>query len=217
GTYGGNLLNSGETITLSYGLSTPVISFTYSDDAPWPTEPDGSGFSLVLADPDSAPDHSLPASWIAGTFSNGTPGRDETPCPTFTDWQNMHFTPGQLADPGISGAGADPDGDSIINLLEYALGTGPFDPNNRSGLIFGLVIKDGGIDYFAITFRRLLCRDHLTYTVQFSANLQIWIDDHTTVVSIASNGDGTETVTFRSNTPLSALGKAFLRLKVSEQ
>ena len=53
--------------------------------------------------------------------------------------------------------------------------------------------------------------------MQFSTTRQIWINDRTTVVFIASNGDGTETVTLRANTLLSILGKAFLRLKVSEQ
>ncbi|HEY9247598.1 MAG TPA: hypothetical protein VIO38_00625, partial [Rariglobus sp.] len=38
---------------------------------------------------------------------------------TFSEWQAASFTPGQLADPAISAATADPDGDGMANLHEY--------------------------------------------------------------------------------------------------
>jgi lysophospholipase L1-like esterase len=40
-------------------------------------------------------------------------------------WRHGHFAAGELADPGISGAGADPDGDGRSNALEFALGLNP--------------------------------------------------------------------------------------------
>ena len=47
----------------------------------------------------------------------------------FLLWQEAHFTADQLADPGISGANADPDGDGITNAQEFAHSLDPETPN----------------------------------------------------------------------------------------
>lgn len=44
----GSLSNSGSTITLVDDSDEVVFSFTYGDDAPWPTNADGGGVSLSL-------------------------------------------------------------------------------------------------------------------------------------------------------------------------
>ena len=44
---------------------------------------------------------------------------------TFEDWRALVFTPAQIADPSISGAEADPDGDHLRNFAEFALGRDP--------------------------------------------------------------------------------------------
>ena len=41
------------------------------------------------------------------------------------NWRDMHFDSDELGIPAISGSDADPDGDSLPNLLEFALGTDP--------------------------------------------------------------------------------------------
>ena len=43
----------------------------------------------------------------------------------FEAWREAEFTASELADPLISGAGADPDRDGLKNFLEYALGLPP--------------------------------------------------------------------------------------------
>ncbi len=65
--YGGNLSNSGETITLTNASSAVVDTLTYSDHSPWPASPDGTGPSLELKDPNL--DNSLPTSWLASINS----------------------------------------------------------------------------------------------------------------------------------------------------
>ncbi|MCB1128626.1 MAG: LamG domain-containing protein, partial [Verrucomicrobiae bacterium] len=43
---------------------------------------------------------------------------------TFSDWQSTHFTPSEIL-AGDHESDADPDGDSLVNLAEYALGSDP--------------------------------------------------------------------------------------------
>lgn len=52
----------------------------------------------------------------------------------FTTWRAQFFTPEQLANPAVSGLDADPDGDQITNVGEYAFGTDPTAPNTGGGL-----------------------------------------------------------------------------------
>ena len=54
-------------------------------------------------------------------------GQDAAPLPpdTFDEWRHAYFTPEQLADESVSGPGADPDGDGVSNLLEYAFNLDP--------------------------------------------------------------------------------------------
>lgn len=50
---------------------------------------------------------------------------------TFADWQRLHFSDAERADPALEasrwGAAADPDGDGHANLLEYAFATSPLE------------------------------------------------------------------------------------------
>lgn len=77
GTYTGQLDNSGEKITLSHPLGTPVFSVTYYDRPNWPLTPDLADFSLVPVNPDisQAPDNGY--RWRASTNPGGSPGVDD--------------------------------------------------------------------------------------------------------------------------------------------
>ncbi len=55
---------------------------------------------------------------------------DGTPA-TFAEWSGAAFTPEQQADPAVSGAGADPDGDGAPNAAEFAARTRPLDGGSR--------------------------------------------------------------------------------------
>ncbi|MFK8114790.1 MAG: DUF4347 domain-containing protein [Rubripirellula sp.] len=72
GEYSGGLSGGGELITLSDAAGNLIDSVEYDDTDPWPTEPDGNGFTLALTDP--ALDNSLASSWAASNQINGTPG-----------------------------------------------------------------------------------------------------------------------------------------------
>lgn len=94
----------------------------------------------------------------------------------------------------VIAAGADPDGDGLINLQEFAFGTDPtvfsldpltFTPGDdvtRPGLPVALNQATGeGADFHAVFGRR---KDFQTaglrYTVQFSASLDVWVNSNVT-------------------------------------
>ena len=74
GEFGGQLSNDGEQITLLDADGGTVLDFVYNDQLPWPTAPDGEGFSLVLIAPATNPAHADPTSWRPSVAGGGSPG-----------------------------------------------------------------------------------------------------------------------------------------------
>lgn len=213
GTYPNSLSNGGERLALSYALNTSIIDFTYDDSAPWPTSPDGGGYSLVLVDPASGPDHALASSWAAGTVIGGTPGAPEPDLTGLADYLSGYFTPAEMADPAISGPLADPDKDGYSNLLEYAfLG----DPTLYDSPVTHGTVDNGGMTYPSITFLQRIPSTDLTYSPQLSGDLAVWDEGaaHLVEESSIDQGDGTFLVTARSLTPVDGTNSQYLRVKV---
>ncbi len=75
GVYTDGLDNGGETLTLKDAGGVTRVSFLYDDNAPWPAQADGEGFSLVLRDAALAPANA--ASWRASGRRHGSPGRED--------------------------------------------------------------------------------------------------------------------------------------------
>ena len=77
GTYTGQLDNSGEQLSLTHALGTPIFSVTYDDRPDWPVGPDVADFSLVQTMPgiSQAPDKGN--RWRASTNPGGSPGADD--------------------------------------------------------------------------------------------------------------------------------------------
>ena len=198
-----SLANGGEEIAIiAQDGTTDIQRFEYDDKFPWPESSDGPGFSLVLIAPETTPDHSLPESWRASTASGGSPGASDAS--TFT------------GDPE-----ADGDGDSIVAFLEYAIGANDADGGDFLLLPSGTVAShDSGTgvvdEFLTLTFRRNLAADDLIYEVEVGSDLAGW-STSTTFISRVNNGDGTSSEVYRSNTPLSAQIRQFIRLKVSER
>ena len=74
GEYSGNLSNDGELLTLKAADDSVIQAITYNDNAPWPEEADGDGFSLVLVCPESHPDTSVASHWRVSRVLDGNPG-----------------------------------------------------------------------------------------------------------------------------------------------
>ncbi len=77
GVYGGKLSNGGERLTLVHAAGKPIFDAAYGTAAPWPTTPDGLGFSLVPVDPTAPATPGLAASWRASSRPGGSPGADD--------------------------------------------------------------------------------------------------------------------------------------------
>ncbi|MBK8164862.1 MAG: lamin tail domain-containing protein [bacterium] len=67
-----SLGNGGDQLNIHDATNALVCSVLFDDAAPWPTEPDGSGPSLLLLDADCA-DFSDATCWTVG-LGDGTPG-----------------------------------------------------------------------------------------------------------------------------------------------
>ena len=199
-----SLSNSGEQIGLIDALGVDARRFTYNDKFPWPTSPDGDGYSIVLIAPETDPDHTIPTNWRTSAVIGGSPG---------------------TTDDSIFGGDplADDDGDGLDALLEYALGSiqgdSGFSPESFPKSGFGFF--DDGVgnfeEYLTLTYRRNLAADDLLFEAQVGSDLSGWNPLGTTAVSATANGDGTETVIWRSLTPVNNLVREFIRLKVEQK
>jgi hypothetical protein len=136
--------------------------------------------------------------------------------PPYQLWQQANFSPAELADPTISGDTADPDGDSIPNLAEYAFNLNPKTANS-SGLPISGVLNIGGSNYLTISYEQVLFNTDITCTVQVSGDLTTWNSGlgFTALVSIVDHGNGTETITVRDTTPISLATSRFIRVRIS--
>lgn len=200
GTYGtDNLSNGGEQLKLALGAGTTVRDFTYSDSAPWPTAADGAGYSLVLKNPVSLPDHALASSWRTSATIKGTPGSDDTI--DYATWAAANNVTGIETD--------DDDHDGISNLLEFALASQPGIPSSDDLPQISLV--NG---FLTLEFTRPTAADSLTYIIEFSEDLINWSDADSLRVNSTPAANSTTTEIWRDTIPQNNTDRRFARLKV---
>jgi hypothetical protein len=124
-------------------------------------------------------------------------------------WKAARFTAIELADPAVSGDLADPDGDGIPNLMEYALGLEPRQPD-QTGLPFAKIMDD----YFTLTYNRRKGATDLSLVVEVSDDLLIWRTGAPYVEELQIvDGEEAEMVTVRSRLPVSQTTQRFMRLR----
>lgn len=122
-----SLSNSGERIALVGPFGETLQDFTYDDNAPWPTSPDGSGPSLEIIDPLADPE--TPANWRASSSAGGSPGTsgvlesipgdyDGSRTVDQADYNVWRSTFGATVAPGTS---ADGNGNSLIDAADYVI------------------------------------------------------------------------------------------------
>ncbi|MDD2599077.1 MAG: thioredoxin family protein [Kiritimatiellae bacterium] len=129
----------------------------------------------------------------------------------YADWQNYYFSEQELLDGLITGDNDDPDGDGIVNALEFAYGSNPRVPDTS-------LISSGGCldDYLRMTFRKNKLAYNVEYVVESCTNLcsAQWETENITEVNRKDTGEGHLTVTVRHDIPVTAAPARFMRLKV---
>lgn len=127
----------------------------------------------------------------------------------FQQWQS-EFLPGQPENQQLPGA--DPDGDGVVNLLEYAFGGNPLHPS-RAVLPSIQVVEENEEQFLEISFTRIDA-DDTVYQIEAADSLGgefevIWVStDH-------SFTTGEETV--RDTQPIGGTNARFLRVVVTLQ
>lgn len=201
------LSNGGETLGLDFGASDVIYDILYDDIAPWPIGADVPGYSLVLINPPTHGPLNLGTSWRASARYNGTAGETSS---VFADWATLNT---------VSGALTDTDFDGIANQLEYAFGGNP-NANSQSPLptraIQNITVLGVPNNYFTITFRRYPNTEDLTYTPEFSSDLNAAWTATGTLTNSVPMGDGSVLETYRAATPVNAGPKQFGRVKVTK-
>ena len=140
---------------------------------------------------------------------------DYYPSSSFAAWKTGNFTPAELGLPAISGANADPDRDSLPNLIEYAMGALPH-VSDSAGLIVSGVTTVSAAGYLSVTYTRLKAAGDATFAVEVSGDLVSWQSgpQFTSFVSRLDLGS-TERITWRDNTPISGTARRFIRVRVN--
>jgi hypothetical protein len=110
--------------------------------------------------------------------------------PPYLRWQRSKFSLSQTADALVSGPDADPDGDGVKNLAEYAQGTDPLDSEDR-GTLTAAIMEDGIGKFCGLNYRRSTDTFDLFHKVEASGNLEDWQDIEAELFDVSSAGNGT--------------------------
>ena len=118
------------------------------------------------------------------------------------NWRLAYF--GSIAATGSAASTADPDGDGVVNLLEYALSTHPTVANSAALTVGGAVAGKLTLSFFR-------ARDDLTYSVESTADLVTWTTVATNPGTVGQTVVANDTVDLATATPQ----RRFLRLRVT--
>ena len=92
---------------------------------------------------------------------------------SFSEWKSWRFSEDEIQDPEVSGAGADPNGDGMQNLMKYALGQEPW---ASSAMNFPVMrsVSDGQNRYIELEFWREAAIVDVDVIVEGSRDLREW-------------------------------------------
>lgn len=142
-------IDAGTAATLSVTASGPSLSYQWYYGAAGNTSnPVANATSASLTTPVLMETTNF---WVRVSNSAGAVDSQAavvTVVDNFASWRTRHFNGTQLADPAISGPGADPDGDGTPNEEEFVYGT---DPLARERRIAPLISLNG--NQLSITFQ----------------------------------------------------------------
>jgi hypothetical protein len=209
GSYSGHLNNSGEQIVLYSPTDVIISGVTYSFSNGWPTDADGLGYSLVRKNPNgiSAQDNN-PANWRASVALGGNAGASDAE--SYPAWKIAN---------GVVNDTADTDADGLNSFEEYGMaGRAAIpDPLRRPRVSSALFTVGGATEKYAtFTFSRRFAADDVTAIVETTNSLipASWSAAGAVFVSGTRETDGSETILYRSVTPMNGPAQQCFRLRI---
>jgi hypothetical protein len=115
GEYSGQLNNAGERVTAVDRSGATLLDFTYGTRPPWPTPPDGTGWSLEVINAQG--NLNMAANWHPSATAGGSPGK-----------------PNPVPAPVLECDGSEPD---LLRLYFTGRGGSPYTVQFRASLLFG--------------------------------------------------------------------------------
>ena len=125
-------------------------------------------------------------------------------------WLASNFTAQELSVPSIYGDNADPDGDGIPNLIEYAVGGSPLLSNAPLLPQISLQNTIGGVEMMTLTYQKSKTAEGVVLEPQVSDNLVDW----TAVSSTPTGNEDALKIEFTASASKGAAPKKFMRLSV---
>ena len=214
-----------QQITLSCATTNADIYYTLngSDPTTVSTTPHPNGFLYTGPFVVSGASVTVKAIASAANRPDSAVASVALTIPPIEAWRIANFGT-NASNVAIAGNAADPDGDGIVNLLEYAFGSDPnsFSPTN---LPISKRVSISTDEFLAIEFMRATNATDVKYTVQTSPDLTSWLDGSwyigtnglpvtasTTEVSRSTNQ--LEKITVRDNSPMHVSPQKFIRVSV---
>ena len=132
----------------------------------------------------------------------------QSPYPT---WKSIQFTESQIIAGGIAGDNDDPDGDGIVNALEYAMGLDPW-VFNTTGCPVGGVSSN----YLTYAYRKNMAATDVRYEVVACTSLvaSVWSTNGVSSLPPAMGSNTWWSVMSWHTVPVTNAPKRFMRLRV---
>lgn len=214
GEFTGGLDNGGERLVLRAADGEVIKDFRYNDNLPWPTPPDGEGYSLVLNDPTTNPDHGVASNWRSHSRLHGNPGGPDGT--NYEQWAVDNSVPGDLT--------SDSDGDGNSDFFEYVFGSDPQDAADSRAMtmeVRGFRVDGQFGNYLSLTVPLNLAADDVELVPEFSTDLATWTNaaEDFVLEGIEHQGDGSALLRWRTRLPVDASEQkhSFLRLRANQR
>ena len=181
--------DSGTTFTIPAGSASTVIDLAPLADSL------AEGAETAILTAAASGDYAIGVSGYATVLIADLPA---------DDWRLAKFG-SESANPIISGDLADPDGDGIVNLLEYAFALEPLTVSSAPAMALA-------VGEITLTYRKNLFASELTYLVQKSSDVATWSPATPTEEILSDDGN---VQVIRASVPVSAAPAKFLRIHIS--
>ncbi len=192
--------DSGGALFLDDGGVWKLAGIHYDVDGPFYIDAAGNGeFIAALFDTRGfyVSDNQMPPTYTLIAGPNPVPtGFYSTRVSSKLDWIYS------VTDPS-----GDPDGDGILNLLEYALHLNPLRPDAAGAPRAG---REG--NFLTLTYTKVTTATDINYVVEQSTNLVSWTTATSQDEIVSTNGN---VQTIKAKVDIGAATKLFLRLRVT--